>query len=433
MKAGIFWGKYMRNRALSFIALMNVVIISSCSQSLTYTPSTSGLSGFSGNGSASGGTVSSAQVAGSNVMSISVNGSGCGTSTSTEYPNEPCVSVTICSPSDPSNCQTIGSILLDTGSFGLRLFQSVITVPLTQVSASGGGLAECIQYGDGSSQWGPVETALVHLGNEPAVQVPIQVIDASYSTPPAPCSSSQSTPDTSPAQAGFNGILGVGLFAQDCGAVCADSANNNEYYTCSGSSCSGAVVALANQVPNPVSVLPSDNNGVILELPSVGPNGASSVSGNLVLGIGTQANNQPSGVTAYAADQTGEFTTVFSAYSSTAMGSFIDSGSSALFFPQISSTPDCGNGWDCPTSVLTLTATNISASGSPSGTVTFQVGNAETLFNSGNMVFSDNAAGGLIDGEATFDWGLPFFFGRNVYVGIDGTASGLGTGPYWAY
>lgn len=69
------------------------------------------------------------------------------------------------------------------------------------------------------------------------------------------------------------------------------------------------------------------------------------------------------------------------------------------------------------------------AFGSASGSVSFQIGNFADLINSSNFVFSD--IGGTEVGN--FDWGLPFFFGKKVFMGIDGTASSLGTGPYWAY
>ena len=129
----------------------------------------------------------------------------------------------------------------------------------------------------------------------------------------------------------YNGVLGVGLFAQDCGTSCVNSANVGMYYACSGTTCNGGTtVPLASQVINPVAALPVDNNGVILQLPAVPGGVASSASGSLIFGIGTQSNNIPSGVTVYGADQDAEFTTTFNG---TQYASFLDTGSNGLFFP----------------------------------------------------------------------------------------------------
>jgi hypothetical protein len=357
-----------------------------------------------------------------NEIPITVNGALC---SDNSYLNKPCVSVTVCTPGT-STCQTIDDILLDTASYGVRIFKQVLTV-LTPVT---GNLAECIQFGDGSSVWGPVQTADVILGKEPPVQVPIQVIDSTFGARPTSCSNADATPSA----AGFNGILGVGLFTHDCGTTCVSSANIGIYYACNGASCSGTTVSLASQVQNPAALLPQDNNGMLMQLPSVPLGGTSSVSGKLILGINTQPNNVPSPVTTYAADPTtGEFSTLFSGRT---YDSFIDSGSNGLFFnpPSASQLPNCTGanaGWFCPSSTKSFSATNTGFSGTPSGPVPFQIGNFTNLTtaNPFNKAFVE--IGGTFRGN--FDWGLPFFFGRNVFVGYEGSASSLGSGPYWAY
>jgi Protein of unknown function (DUF3443) len=382
---------------------------------------------LAGCGGGSGGSGSSSGNSGSsnadNVVSITVNGSLCSIGS---YLNKPCVSVKLCTPGT-SICQTIDDILLDTGSYGLRIFKQALTVSLQQVTSASGSLAECIQYADGSSDWGPVQMASLILGNEPAVQVPIQVIDSTFGTASTGCQNA----DKSPADAGFNGVLGVGFFAQDCGAVCANNADNGIYYICSGSTCSGTEVALSSQVQNPAALLPQDNNGVIVQLPGIPADGSASVNGNLLLGIGTRPNNAPSAVSTYEADQFGNFVAIFNGVSYI---SFIDTGTNGLFFPppsasQLPNCPSPDSDWFCPRSTVSLSATNEGASGSTSGVVPFDIGNFDSLISSSNNVFYN--IGGNQRGE--FDWGLPFFFGRSVYIGIEGKSSGLGSGPFWAY
>ena len=109
-----------------------------------------------------------------NVMAVSVDGTLC--SITAGYPDKPCVQVKVCAPGTAS-CQTVDNVLLDTGSYGLRIFRSALNGILPSVTT---GLAECVTFVDGSGDWGPVQAADVYLGGEPKVTVPIQVIDATY-------------------------------------------------------------------------------------------------------------------------------------------------------------------------------------------------------------------------------------------------------------
>jgi hypothetical protein len=63
----------------------------------------------------------------------------------------------------------------------------------------------------------------------------------------------------------------------------------------------------------------------------------------------------------------------------------------------------------------------------------FNVGNGVSL-TSGNNAAINGIAGPaptLLGG--VFDFGLPFFFGRNIYTAIEGKSTPGGTGPYVAY
>ncbi|MFN8945584.1 MAG: DUF3443 family protein [Pseudobdellovibrionaceae bacterium] len=212
-----------------------------------------------------------------NINVMKIDAGGCG-----GYINQPCVSVKICVPGT-NNCQTINRLLLDTGSYGLRVFKSVVNLNLPDVTdTSQKTYAECIEYLDGSAQWGPVKKADVVLGGLKASQVSIQIVDSTYATVPTNCGESSNSLDISPEEEGFNGILGVGLFSEDCGAGCANSATNGLYFSCSGLSCTGATIPISKQVTNPVSMLPSDNNGVIVDLPAISSNGTTQVFGSLI-------------------------------------------------------------------------------------------------------------------------------------------------------
>ncbi|HET7212815.1 MAG TPA: DUF3443 family protein [Terriglobia bacterium] len=348
-----------------------------------------------------------------------------------DYPNGVFTTVTICVPGT-STCQDIPDVLVDTGSIGLRLLSSQVTLSLPAVTDnSNNQLQECVGFSDGSFVWGAVASADIKMAGEKASSVPIQVIDSStppkYAVPNA-CTNGGTNENTVTAL-GANGILGIGNFKQDSGA----------YYLCPNGVCQSASVSVNFQLQNPVWMFPQDNNGVLISLPSIGDTGAPSASGSLIFGVGTQSDNALGSAQVYTTDGSGNFQTTYNnvAYSQ----SFIDTGSNALYFLDAATLGilDCPNypGWYCP---ATTTSYKVTASGmnGKSTQLTLNVANAEALFaaNGGQNAAFNNLAGDSGSGTSSdyFDYGLPFFYGRDVFVGIENqTGPNNIVGPYYAF
>jgi Protein of unknown function (DUF3443) len=64
--------------------------------------------------------------------------------------------------------------------------------------------------------------------------------------------------------------------------------------------------------------------------------------------------------------------------------------------------------------------------------VNFAVENANSLFQTPNTAWS-TLGGPYSPAPVQFDWGLSFFYGRNVFTAIDGAMTPGGTGPFVAY
>nr|WP_144146669.1 DUF3443 domain-containing protein [Paraburkholderia sp. BCC1884] len=336
-------------------------------------------------------------------------------------------SVIVCQPGT-SNCATIDNIQVDTGSHGLRILASALppSLPLAAVPSGDGNTGECAVFGGGYA-WGAVRSADVRMAGQLAAAIPIQLIaDPAVPIVPTDCASAGPAMLTT-ASLRANGILGVGLFAADCGSGCVNAALPRWYYSCDANgACVASTQALAQQVTNPVSRFALDNNGVVIDLPSIADSGAANVSGSLIFGIGTQANNTLDGAGVLKANSQTGFVVTTSGGQTYAQ-SYLDSGSNGLFFRN-TQLPQCGY-WYCPASSQAASAAIVGLDGA-SSTVSFAIGNASALFASGNNAFN-NLAGATSSGS--FGWGLPFFFGRRVYTAIASRETSAGPGPYYAF
>lgn len=387
----------------------------------------------------------------------------------------PFITITLCAPGSTTNCQQIDHVEVDTGSYGLRVMSSVLNSSLAsglqkEVGTGGDPIVECTVFADGFT-WGPVATANVQIAGESAGNVPIQIMgDPGFEQEIPTACSGQGTEEDTVGTFGANAILGIGVFADDCGSTCASDPNNGAYYTCppsstSTSACVGITESENEQVVNPAADFQTDNNGVIVELPAV-TEGAAGATGTLIFGIGTESNNNLGGETVYSANSSsntyGNITTTYTTVGGQQLFlpySYLDTGSNAYYFgdDSIPSVKSCSGypgynsthpeAWFCPGSELKLSATNAGQNGTQS-TVSFSIGNAYTLFNStqSGTVFNDLGANSgspssncdsqstaTSDVSCAFDFGFPFFLGRNVYIAFAGANTAWGMGPYFAY
>jgi hypothetical protein len=357
------------------------------------------------------------------------------------------VTVKVCVPGS-TTCANIDHVLLDTGSWGLRLVRSVLAadgVTLTPSAGSAAGeiIEECATFSGGAT-WGPVALADVTLAGEVAAKLPVQVMDDTNTNapPPASCGANGSVHNDVPTILS-NGILGVGVFAQDCGAACASPSPpaNSNYFGCTAAGvCTAENLALTGQVTNPVAAFATDNNGVIVDLPNLqNANGDATLQGQVIFGLATQTDNAlpATGLTVLGADANGDFTATYNG-SPTVLPALIDSGTDDYAFAD-PAIPSCTTGsyigYYCPASGLqSLSAVNTGATSAAvpsvvSSPVQFAIADPST-FVAGATAVTELGGG---QGSTRFTWGMPFFYGRKVYIGIEAKASGTYTGPYYAY
>ncbi|MBU9348267.1 DUF3443 domain-containing protein [Burkholderia multivorans] len=397
--------------------------------------STGGSGGTGGSGSG-GGTANTA-----NTAVITVN------SGVASVINIPTVSVTVCAPGT-TNCQVVNNVLVDTASYGLRLVGTAVSGllgSLPQTTSGGAPLAECGKFVS-SYTWGSVRTVDLSIGSEQASSLPVQIIgDLDTSNVPTSCTNG-TMPANSASTLGANGILGIGPAPYDCGDNCVTSTSSdyNNYYACpnGNASCTVALVPLSQQVANPVHRFATDNNGVIVQMSSISNSGQASATGLLTFGIGTQSNNALRASTVLNSTTGGDVDATFDGRSlRTDMvgggGAFFDTGSNGYYF-DTGSLPTCQRNPDfyCPTATTTLTATLTGKNGT-TGTVSMLIDNADSLFSNTSTFAFNNVAGPLggkpkTDPSPWLDLGLPHFYGKTIYFGMDRRSMG-GAAPYVAF
>jgi hypothetical protein len=393
-----------------------------------------------GGGGYGGTTTPPPPTSGSNVEPITVNVGPNGTAINTAY-----LSVTICVPGSTTNCQTIDNVEVDTGSSGLRILaeklpMSFISALPQEMDSSNHPFAECLPFADGSS-WGSLRVADLKLptSGKTVASLNVQIIgDGAY---PRPANNACPGPAEDTVIAfGANGILGVGPFEQDCGSACVSGIPTTAiYYDCaSTSTCAAMTATLAQQVPNPVALFSSDNNGVLVQMGSVGASGATTATGSLIFGIGTQSNNALGSAIVLPADPSTGWINATLMTGTQYSHSYLDSGSNGIFFSSsITTCPSPNQAFYCANPAMPETATLQGENGAllvgSTTMANFTIGDANTMFSTVAYTAFPQLGGTNPSDTSSLDLGMPFFYGHSVFTAIEAHMAAGTMGPYFAF
>lgn len=382
-----------------------------------------------------GGQSNGDEVVSDNVVPLVVDKGYNGLASNTSF-----ISLTVCIP-NTNACQVLDHVFVDTGSTGLRINQSMLNIGLMPLSYQGANLYQCMKFGEGYT-FGPIVTADVRIGGENARNIPAQIFnDVDHNNVPADCSNGLPFADLN--NFGAKAIIGVNPYSNP----------NNNYtgvYTCQESTSCNKINNPRN-IPfklniNPVAAFSKDNNGLILSLPAVTSAESSPLSGYMVFGLDTQNNNRVnSSLVKVLGSPNPDFQVgYFHANSNSLNDSYaiFDSGYQTYYFYDANMTqctlpnPD-GHSYYCPNSFPQYWNSRISSYDSTSiaGEINALIINYEVT-----PGLHDTVVPALGEVASQIDnltiYGLPFFFGKKVYIGLmgeSGNQTPLGTGPAWGY
>jgi hypothetical protein len=337
----------------------------------------------------------------SNVVAVSVNHSSRGQ-------NIPETTVTVCVP-ETTTCQVIPHIEVDTASTGLRVYAAALKIDLPQeVGAHGEHIGDCAW-----NYWGYLHTADVQLAGLKARSLPIQVIETAGVRPPECKEDRDYNPDN------YNGMIGVSPALTDT--------MPGAYFTCDAHGCARSPVDASLQVANVIAGFPTDNNGCVLQFPAIPTTGTEAVTGRMIFGIGTRANNQlPKDLVPIVVDETwGQFKVEVDGR---LWISAFDSGTWSYNVPYLSDALCPSDPVRlCPSSPLTIAVDVLSASGDLAYKTSIAVANYRGF---STQIMALNNLGTAWPGSTQFMLGLPYFFGRSVYFAYDRRPTGAGPGPW---